>query len=239
MSELYRGLTIPEYLDAADGPSGFKALIDSGPIPRFASTGDRDGALSAPAEGAMCYVTGIGVQYHNGTSWTSVTDGGTPAAHTHSAGDITSGVLADARLPSGSTTDRGIVQLSDSPTSTSTTLAATANAVKQAYDRAGHAHSYLALSGGTISGNLAVTGTLGVNGTLTMSGSGFVNGYKANKGELQVRNVMTTDSIANVSDATGKAGDVIHVYAAGGNNGTYVRSTYNGGLNGTYWHKAE
>ena len=59
-----------------------------------------------------------------------------PADHTHSANDITSGTIATARLPTASTSSPGIVQLNNTTNSTSTTQAATANAVKQAYDLA-------------------------------------------------------------------------------------------------------
>lgn len=60
----------------------------------------------------------------------------TPAAHTHAAGDIASGTMATARLPAASTSAAGIAQLNDATNSTLTTQAATANAVKKAYDLA-------------------------------------------------------------------------------------------------------
>lgn len=59
-----------------------------------------------------------------------------PSSHTHSGADITSGVVAEAYLPNASTGAQGVVQLSTSTSSTSTTLAATASAVKSAYDLA-------------------------------------------------------------------------------------------------------
>lgn len=43
---------------------------------------------------------------------------------------------------SASTSEKGHVQLNNTVTSTSTTQAATANAVKQAYDKANHSHPY-------------------------------------------------------------------------------------------------
>lgn len=49
--------------------------------------------------------------------------------HKHSASDITSGTIAAARLPSASTSARGIVQLTTSRTSTSNTLALAASAM--------------------------------------------------------------------------------------------------------------
>lgn len=57
------------------------------------------------------------------------------------ANSATSTGLEWSSLPSGNTSTAGILQLSDSISSTSTTLAATANAVKQAYDLANAAIS--------------------------------------------------------------------------------------------------
>ncbi|REK74500.1 hypothetical protein DX130_17895 [Paenibacillus paeoniae] len=59
-----------------------------------------------------------------------------PTAHQHSAADITAGTMAAARLPAASASAAGIVQLSAAVNSTSTTVAATASAVKIAYDLA-------------------------------------------------------------------------------------------------------
>lgn len=82
-------------------------------------------------------------------------------AHNHSWNNITSGV------PSATTSAKGLVQLSDAINSTSTTLRATANAVKKAYDKANHSHPYagsshthpyLSTGGGTLSGNLTING---------------------------------------------------------------------------------
>lgn len=55
-------------------------------------------------------------------------------SHNHSGEDITSGTISAARLPSATTSARGAVQLNDGTTSTSTTTAATANAVKKVND---------------------------------------------------------------------------------------------------------
>jgi hypothetical protein len=60
-------------------------------------------------------------------SWSEVTDKPStfaPSSHSHGAGD----------LPSATTSAKGVVQLSTSTSSTSTTLAATASAVKSVYD---------------------------------------------------------------------------------------------------------
>lgn len=69
-------------------------------------------------------------------------------SHTHAKGDITDFAHTHAAgdLPSASTSAAGIVKLNDTVSSTSTVLAATANAVKQAYDKGNHSHPYAATS---------------------------------------------------------------------------------------------
>ena len=67
--------------------------------------------------------------YHAGDKPTPAEIGAAASSHTHN-------------LPSASTSAAGIVQLNDATNSTSTTQAATANAVKQAYDRAEQAFQY-------------------------------------------------------------------------------------------------
>ncbi len=69
------------------------------------------------------YVGGYAIVLANDSR---LSDARTPKAHTHAAGD----------LPNASTSAKGVVQLSTSISSTSTTLAATASAAKAAYDRA-------------------------------------------------------------------------------------------------------
>lgn len=64
-------------------------------------------------------------------------------------GLITAGTLDGAIIEAGTTSARGTVQLTDSTSSTSTTTAATPNAVKSAYDLAAAA---MPLSGGTMTG---------------------------------------------------------------------------------------
>lgn len=62
-----------------------------------------------------------------------------------------SGSATTSTVPTASTTVYGITKLSSATNSTSTSLAATASAVKAAYDKANHSHPYLPLTGGTIS----------------------------------------------------------------------------------------
>ena len=97
--------------------------------------------------------------------------GAAPATHKHSAADITSGTISTSRLPSASTTAKGIVQLSTATDSTSTTTAATPSAVKAAYDLAAskadasHTHSASDITSGTIAAARlpsASTGAVGI-----------------------------------------------------------------------------
>lgn len=66
---------------------------------------------------------------------------GTPSTITDSSTNSVSGTTHSHAIDEASTSKRGIVQLSDSVTSTSTTVAATANAVKTAYDKGATAQS--------------------------------------------------------------------------------------------------
>jgi len=69
-----------------------------------------------------------------------------------SGSEIATGTVDVARLPDASTSAQGVVQLSSATNSTSTTLAATASAVKSAYDLA---DGKVSKSGDTMTGNLS------------------------------------------------------------------------------------
>ena len=56
--------------------------------------------------------------------------------HTHSGENITTGTISASRLPTATTLDAGIVQLTSNTTSTSTTLAANAYSVNIAWEKA-------------------------------------------------------------------------------------------------------
>src|SRR5690606_19342622 len=75
---------------------------------------------------------------------------------------ITSGIIDTDRLPEASTTAKGIVQLNNTTNSTSTTQAATANAVRLANE---NASSRVAKSGDTMTGDLWFTGGTRHTGT--------------------------------------------------------------------------
>ena len=103
--------------------------------------------------------------------------GAAPATHKHSAADITSGTISTSRLPSASTSAKGIVQLSTSTSSTSTTTAATPSAVKAAYDLAAskadasHTHSASDITSGTIAAARLPTASTGAVGIVKLTTS--------------------------------------------------------------------
>lgn len=155
MSTNYKGITVPEYTDAADGPAAFRASVDSGPIPRFASTADRDTAIPSPAHGQMVFLSnGADYTWYDGTQWKALLEDSSLEGHKHSGADITSGTVGAAYLPLASTGAPGIVKLNPSTSSDSTTEAATPSAVREAMAAGDHPHPYLWVGGGTMSGPL-------------------------------------------------------------------------------------
>lgn len=96
------------------------------------------------------------------------------------------------------TTDQGITKLIDSVSSTDTANAATANAVKTAWD---YANTKVALTAAnqTITGNVVIAGDLDVQGNIHLSGNTtFINvaTLKVNDSIIQ----LSTNSIADILD---------------------------------------
>jgi hypothetical protein len=94
--------------------------------------------------------TGKSVNGSADASWSLTEIGAAAASHTHDASAIISGVINIARLPVASTTAQGVVQLSSAVNSTSTVQAATASAVKAAYDAAMSDDSFLKSASGYV-----------------------------------------------------------------------------------------
>jgi hypothetical protein len=151
------------------------------------SVGSGDGLTGGPVttSGSLAVQAGSGIVANSS------------GVHVNASG-ITTGTVPSARLPSGSTVASGIVQLTDSVTSTSTTTAATPNSVKQAYDLAaakgnGTVTSITAgtgLSGGTITG----TGTIAL-GTIAGVVGSYTSGISA----------VTVDGNGRITSITGSA----------------------------------
>jgi len=95
-------------------------------------------------------------------------------------------------IQSSTTSVQGIVQLNDTVTSTSTSVAATANAVNAVYN---FAATKFNSSGGTISGDTTITGNLVVNGTTTT---------------VNTSTVSTNDSLIKLA-ANNVVGDVLDI----------------------------
>lgn len=105
----------------------------------FTNATARDAAITSPQEGQFAYTKdNNSLWYYTGSAWAASGATGdiegvsvtSPLTGGGTSGTVTVGIL------SGTTSNLGAVQLSDSTSSTSTTLAATANAVKTTYDLA-------------------------------------------------------------------------------------------------------
>lgn len=110
---------------------------------------------------------------HTGTQAAGTITGLAAIATSGSASDLSTGTVANARLPTSSTTQSGIVQLDDSTSSASTSTAATSNAVRSAYIIASNADTKAnaAVTKATPSQSFQSLGT--VSGSVTVSaGSG-------------------------------------------------------------------
>ena len=114
--------------------------------------------------------------------------------------DIDSGTINVNRLPDASTIAQGVVQLNNLTTSTSTTQAATANAVKSAYDRSSWSTgSFTSATASTSTGTGAVviTGGLGVGGAVyATSFSGSIDGDDIDSGTINVNRLPDASTIA-------------------------------------------
>ena len=152
----------------------------------FANSTARDAAITAPAEGQFAFTKdNNSLWYYDGAAW--VASGATgdiegvtvtsPLTGGGTSGTVTVGIL------SGTTSNLGAVQLSDSTSSTSTTLAATANAVKTTYDLANGAiaKSIVDAKGDLIAATAADTVSrlaVGTNGQVLKANSAQATGLE-------------------------------------------------------------
>jgi len=188
----------------------------------FTNATARDAAITVPAEGQFAFTKdNNSLWYYDGAAW--VASGATgdiegvtvtsPLTGGGTSGTVTVGIL------SGTTSNLGAVQLSDSTSSTSTTLAATANAVKTTYDLANGAiaKSIVDAKGDLVAATAADTVSrlaVGANGTVLTADSAEATGLKwatpAGGGKvLQVVNTVvnaarstTSTSSVDISGAT-------------------------------------
>jgi len=150
---------------------------------------------------------------------------------TDSYGRVTASVTADVRT--GSTSQTGVLQLTDSTSSTSTTTAATPNSVKSAYDLANAA---LPKSGGTMTGtaNLpaATTSLVPLNfaASATNPTTPITGDFWLSSGLFKYYNGTATKTFAFTdSNITGTAANVTGIVAAV-NGGTGLSSYTAGDL---------
>jgi hypothetical protein len=121
--------------------------------------------LTKVAVGTNGQVLTANSAFGGGLHWTTPTVGTVTSVSVNSPLTVVSGSTTPViAIPDASTSVRGSVQLTDSTSTTSSSLAATATAVKSAYDLANAA---LPKAGGTITGEVVI----GSAGTLLFEGS--------------------------------------------------------------------
>jgi hypothetical protein len=130
--------------------------------------------------------------FGGGIHWTTPASGTVLSVSVNAPLTVVSGSTTPViSIPDATTSVRGTVQLTDSTSTTSSTLAATATAVKSAYDLANAA---LPRAGGTITGEVVI----GSVGTLLFEGS------TDNAFEIQLTAAdATSDKIVTLPDTTG------------------------------------
>jgi hypothetical protein len=128
-----------------------------------------------------------------------------------------------ARVVAGSTTGAGVLQLTDSISSTSTTTAATPNAVKAAYDLA---NASLPRSGGTMTGAIAFAAGQSISGYGLLDGA--QTWTRGQSGEVTV--------LADAATITPDFADSNHFSVTLGGNRTLANpSNLTAGQSGCIW----
>ena len=176
----------------------------------FASEAARNAAITSPQEGQFAFTKDTNsLWYYTGSAWaasgaTGDIEGVTvtsPLTGGGTSGTVTVGIL------SGTTSNLGAVQLSDSTSSTSTTLAATANAVKTTYDLANGAiaKSIVDAKGDLVAATAADTVSrlaVGANGTVLTADSAEATGLKwvaASSGAITLISTQTVSDVASIT----------------------------------------
>lgn len=195
------GWPVPTSTDLVkDGATAIEALGDSIDASLLDLKGGTTGQVlskNSNTDMDFVWVTDAAGDITGVTVTSPLTGGGT-------SGSVTVGIL------SGTTSNLGAVQLSDSTSSTSTTLAATANAVKTTYDlaNAAVAKSIVDAKGDLIAATAADTVSrlaVGANGTVLTADSAEATGLKwatpaAGGGKVgQVLSTLKTDTFSTTS----------------------------------------
>ena len=139
-----------------------KVMIYNGTTAIMASSGNNIGIGTTTPSSALHVIGVINASSKLQQGGTDISTLFAPSNHTHSADAISSGTLSRDRLPSATTSLAGTVVLSDSTSDSSTSKAATANAVRSAYN---HADAALPKSGGTMTGSLFTNNVIIPNNT--------------------------------------------------------------------------
>jgi hypothetical protein len=148
--------------------------------------------------------------FGGGVHWTTPTVGTVTSVSVNSPITVVSGTTTPViSIPDASTSVRGSVQLTDSTSTTSSTLAATATAVKSAYDLANAA---LPKAGGTITGEVVI----GSAGTLLFEGS-TDNGFEIQlaAADATADRTVTLPNVTGTIITTGDTGTVTNTMLAG------------------------
>lgn len=171
--------------------------------------GKTDGTL---AKATITQGSGVTITNGDGTITIAATGtGGTVTAVTGTSPIAsTGGTTPDISIQDASTTQKGAVQLEDSTSSTSTTKAATANAVYQSVLAAGVAYNLadaaLPKSGGTMTGDI----TLNAQSDLR-----FADADSSNWVALQAPATVASNVTWSLPDADGSNGQVLSTDGAG------------------------
>lgn len=148
--------------------------------------------------------------FGGGVHWTTPTVGTVTSVSVNSPLTVVSGSTAPViSIPDASTSVRGSVQLTDSTSTTSSSLAATATAVKSAFDLANAA---LPRAGGTITGEVVI----GSAGTLLFEGStddAFEIQLAA--ADATADRIVTLPNVTGTIITTGDTGTVTNTMLAG------------------------
>jgi len=183
------------------GQVGYKFRINNQSTENDALTIGYDGKVGIGAASPV-FDLDVPTNANVGTLTVNTISGDGSALTNINASNVSSGTIDNARLNVSSTSGFGIVQLNDTTSSTSTTEAATANAVKAAYDR----NTYTSLNAttftGALIGNSDTTSALQtpVNvGGVSFDGTADINlpgvntlGNQDTTGTAATANVLTT-----------------------------------------------